>query len=91
MKLAVISKDGAGQLDLLILDTLYKTGSHNVHLCLPQTLEAVKRICPKKALLIGMNHQFDHHVDNKFLMEWSEREGIQVQLAHDGLRVPVDL
>ncbi|TQD70726.1 hypothetical protein C1H46_043737 [Malus baccata] len=87
----VISKDGAGQLDLLILDTLYKTGSHNVHLCLPQTLEAVKRICPKKALLIGMNHQFDHHVDNKFLMEWSEREGIQVQLAHDGLRVPVDL
>ncbi|KAI5331580.1 hypothetical protein L3X38_021706 [Prunus dulcis] len=87
----VISKDGAGQLDLLILDTLYKTGSHNVHLCLPQTLEAVKRICPKQALLIGMTHQFDHHKDNKFLTEWSEREGIPVQLAHDGLRIPIDL
>ncbi|RXH98930.1 hypothetical protein DVH24_011255 [Malus domestica] len=87
----VISKDGAGQLDLLILDTLYRTGSHNVHFCLPQTLEAVKRICPKKTLLIGMTHEFDHHVDNKFLKEWSEREGIQVQLAHDGLRVPIDL
>ncbi|XP_027915613.1 putative hydrolase C777.06c isoform X3 [Vigna unguiculata] len=33
----VISKNGAGQLDLLILDSLKKTGSHNVHFCLPQT------------------------------------------------------
>ncbi|KAK4589102.1 hypothetical protein RGQ29_019912 [Quercus rubra] len=87
----VISKSGAGQLDLLILDTLYKEGSHNVHFCLPQTLEALKRICPKRALLIGMTHEFDHHKDNEFLMEWSIREGISVQLAHDGLRMPIDL
>ncbi|XP_020599785.1 putative hydrolase C777.06c isoform X2 [Phalaenopsis equestris] len=32
----VISKDGGGQLDLLILDTLYKEGSHNTHFCLQQ-------------------------------------------------------
>ncbi|GAV83824.1 Lactamase_B_2 domain-containing protein [Cephalotus follicularis] len=87
----VISKNGTGQLDLLILDTLYKNGSHNTHFCFPQTLEAVKRLCPKRALLIGMTHEFDHHKDNEFLMEWSEREGIPVQLAHDGLRIPVDL
>ncbi|KDP38013.1 hypothetical protein JCGZ_04656 [Jatropha curcas] len=87
----VISKAGAGQLDLLILDTLYKRGSHNTHFCFPQTLEAVKRLCPKRALLIGMTHEFDHHEDNDFLMEWSKREGIPVQLAHDGMRVPIDL
>ncbi|KAL8152461.1 hypothetical protein V2J09_010221 [Rumex salicifolius] len=87
----VISKTGGGQVDLLILDTLYRTGSHNVHFCLPQTLEAVKRICPKRALLIGMTHTFDHDKDNAFLSEWSIREGIQVQLAHDGLRIAVDL
>ncbi|PON72712.1 Metallo-beta-lactamase [Parasponia andersonii] len=87
----VISKDGAGQLDLLILDSLYKKGSHNVHFCLPQTLEALKRICPKRALLIGMTHEFDHHKDNEFLAEWSRGEGIQVQLAHDGLRIPMEL
>lgn len=86
-----ISKDGAGQLDLLILDTLYKNGSHNTHFCLPQTLEALKRLCPKRGLLIGMTHEFDHHKDNEFLTEWSKREGIPVQLAHDGLRVPIDL
>ncbi|KAK1282715.1 hypothetical protein QJS10_CPB22g00113 [Acorus calamus] len=87
----VISKTGAGQLDLLILDTLYKESSHNTHFCLPQTLEAVKRICPKQALLIGMTHEFDHHKDNKLLAEWSKREGIPVQLAHDGLRVIIEL
>lgn len=86
-----ISKDSGQQLDLLILDSLYKTGSHNVHLCFPQTLDAIKRLCPKRAFLIGMTHEFDHHKDNAFLMEWSKREGIQVQLAYDGLRVPIDL
>ncbi|XP_048593860.1 putative hydrolase C777.06c isoform X1 [Brassica napus] len=121
----VISKSGGGQLDLLILDTLYKvtqiilrlndqtfyeycmlmfphsfsifllfclqTGSHNTHLCFPQTLETIKRLGPKRALLIGMTHEFDHHKDNEFLEEWSKREGISVKLAHDGLRVPIDL
>ncbi|KAG8634708.1 putative hydrolase C777.06c [Manihot esculenta] len=87
----LISKAGAGQLDLLILDTLYKNGSHNTHFCFPQTLEAVKRLCPKQALLIGMTHEFDHYADNDFLMEWSKREGIPVQLAHDGMRVPIEL
>lgn len=86
-----ISKDGGGQLDLLILDTLYKKGSHNTHFCFPQTLDAVKRLCPKRALLIGMTHEFDHHKDNEFLMEWSRREGIPVQLALDGLRIPIEL
>ncbi|XP_061370044.1 putative hydrolase C777.06c [Gastrolobium bilobum] len=87
----VISKSGAGQLDLLILDSLYRTGTHNVHLCFPQTLETVKRLCPKQTLLIGMTHEFDHQKDNEFLTEWSRREGIPVQLARDGLRVPINL
>ncbi|GAA0184776.1 hydrolase [Lithospermum erythrorhizon] len=86
-----ISKDKGNQLDLLILDTLYKQGSHNTHLCFPQTLETVKKLCPKRALLIGMTHEFDHHKDNEYLKEWSTREGIPIQLAHDGLRVPIDL
>ncbi|KAK7319104.1 hypothetical protein RJT34_03817 [Clitoria ternatea] len=86
-----ISKSGAGQLDLLILDALFKNGSHNVHFCLPQALQTVKRLCPKQTLLIGMTHEFDHHKDNEFLMEWSRREGLSVQLAHDGLRIPIDL
>lgn len=86
-----ISKDSGGQLDLLILDTLYKNGSHNTHFCFSQTLEAVKKLKPKQAFFIGMTHEFDHQRDNEILAEWSKREGIPVQLAHDGLKIPVDL
>ncbi|TVU45931.1 hypothetical protein EJB05_05441, partial [Eragrostis curvula] len=77
-----ISKCGAGQLDLLILET---NTLHGV------SLDAVKRICPKRALLIGMNHEFEHYRENQMLAEWSLREGIPVQLAHDGQRIFIDL
>ncbi|KAJ7297864.1 hypothetical protein O6H91_Y032400 [Diphasiastrum complanatum] len=87
----VISKQGAGPVDVLILDTLYKEGTHNTHFCLPQSLEAVKRLCPKKAFFVGMTHEFDHELVNEELGRWSEREGIEVQLAYDGLRILVDL
>ncbi|XP_071739558.1 putative hydrolase C777.06c [Rutidosis leptorrhynchoides] len=86
-----LSKKGDQQLDLLILDTLYKNNSHNTHFCFPQTLEAIKRLQPKRAYLVGMTHEFDHYKDNEFLQDWSKREGIQVQLAHDGLRLPIQL
>ncbi|XP_015582240.2 putative hydrolase C777.06c isoform X1 [Ricinus communis] len=88
----VISKAGAGQLDLLILEASRKSGGPGgAHFCLSQTLEALKRLYPKQALLTGMGHEFDHYKDNEFLAEWSKREGIPVQLAHDGLRIPIDL
>uniref|UniRef100_A0A0E0NYS7 Protein kinase domain-containing protein n=1 Tax=Oryza rufipogon TaxID=4529 RepID=A0A0E0NYS7_ORYRU len=83
-----ISKSGAGQLDLLIIETneLHGEGdAGSCHLTLSQTLNAVKRLSPKRALLIGMNHEFEHHKENQTLAEWSSREGIPVQLAHDGL------
>lgn len=89
-----ISKSGAGQLDLLILETnrLHGAGdARSCHLTLTQSLDAVKRICPKKAMFIGMNHEFEHHRENEMLAEWSHREGIPVQLAHDGLRIFIDL
>ncbi|GJN03017.1 hypothetical protein PR202_ga20414 [Eleusine coracana subsp. coracana] len=85
---AAISKSDAGQLDLLILE------ANNLD---PVSLDAIKRICPKRALLIGMRHMFEHHkVNHETLAKWScdphaYREGIPVQLAHDGLRIFVDL
>ncbi|MCO5608787.1 hypothetical protein L7F22_063003 [Adiantum nelumboides] len=86
-----ISKGGDGEVDLLILDTLYKVGPHNTHFCLTETLEAIKKIQPKRALLVGMTHEFDHEIDNVCLQKWSSREGIDVQLAYDGQRIFIDL
>ncbi|THU61222.1 hypothetical protein C4D60_Mb07t21030 [Musa balbisiana] len=69
-----ISKSG-GQLDLLIIDTnsLHKVSSRSTHLCFSESLDAVKRICPKQALLIGMTHDYDHHKLNVLLAEWTMR------------------
>ncbi|RLM64447.1 hypothetical protein C2845_PM16G07040 [Panicum miliaceum] len=69
------------------------------------SLDAIKRIRPKRALLIGMRHFFEHQRENQMLAEWSislkalshvqalydYSAGIPVQLAHDGLRVSIDL
>ncbi|EFJ29842.1 hypothetical protein SELMODRAFT_145906 [Selaginella moellendorffii] len=87
----LISQESGGQVDLLFLDTLYKKDKHNTHFCFPQSLEAVKRIRPKRALFVGMTHEFDHELDNEFLANWSKIEGIDVRLAYDGLRIPIDL
>jgi hypothetical protein len=56
-----------------------------------QSLAAVKRLQPKRALFVGMTHEFEHESDNAALAEWSKREGIPVQLAYDGLRIPIHL
>ncbi|CAL5017112.1 unnamed protein product [Urochloa decumbens] len=89
-----ISKSGAGQLDLLILEAnaLHGVGdAFSTHLTLSESLDAIKRIHPKRALLIGMRHFFEHQRENQMLAEWSISEGIPVRLAHDGLRVFIDL
>uniref|UniRef100_A0A0E0KGQ7 Protein kinase domain-containing protein n=1 Tax=Oryza punctata TaxID=4537 RepID=A0A0E0KGQ7_ORYPU len=66
-----ISKSGAGQLDLLILETNTLYG---------KTLDAVKRISPKRALLIGMRHEFEHDRENQNLAEWSSRSTVSIPL-----------
>ncbi|OQU81529.1 hypothetical protein SORBI_3006G072201 [Sorghum bicolor] len=80
----VISKSGAGQLDLLILEanTLHGVGdSFSAHLTLSESLDAIKRIRPKGALLIGMGHFFEHQRENQMLAEWSIRYEIYKSLT----------
>lgn len=38
-----------------------------------QTLETLKRMRPKQALLVGMTHDYDHDRYNRLLEEWSSR------------------
>jgi hypothetical protein len=38
-----------------------------------QSLAAVKRLQPKRALFVGMTHDFEHESDNAALAEWSKR------------------
>ncbi|XP_075479766.1 putative hydrolase C777.06c isoform X1 [Primulina tabacum] len=77
--------------EILILDALRPDRSSATHFGLPQALEEVRKIRPKRTLFTGMMHLMDHHEVNSNLVKLKETEGLDVQLSYDGLRVPVSL
>ncbi|KAL3696528.1 hypothetical protein R1sor_010604 [Riccia sorocarpa] len=88
----LLAADGEyGPVDVLILDSLYKYKSNNFHFCWEDSLATVKRLRPKRAFFVGMSHEFEHDRDNRELAEWSRRENLSVQLAYDGMRIPVHI
>jgi len=74
--------------DLLILDMLRLEDPHPSHFILPDTLQEIRLVRPKKSLLIGMNHMVDHESTNVMLKDVLLKEGMDVQLAYDGLCIP---
>ncbi len=68
-------------LDLLILDAL-RDRPHPTHFSLDEALGVIERLKPRRALLTHLSHEMDHDSINARLPHG-------VQLAHDGLRVPL--
>ncbi|KAJ8433996.1 hypothetical protein Cgig2_012689 [Carnegiea gigantea] len=58
---------------LKLCPSICQNRSSSTHFRFPEALDAVKRICPKRALLTGMTHDYDHEKINMYLCEWSER------------------
>ncbi|KAI5068479.1 hypothetical protein GOP47_0016824 [Adiantum capillus-veneris] len=77
--------------ELLILDALRPDRSSATHFGLPQALEEVRKIRPKKTLFTGMMHTMDHEVMNTELAKLLTSEGLDIQLSYDGLQIPIDL
>ena len=66
--------------------------SHPVtHYSLEQAIEFCRKVRPKRALFVGMSSQFDHDKVNEFLATFKEKEGLCMELAHDGLCLEVKL
>jgi phosphoribosyl 1,2-cyclic phosphate phosphodiesterase len=70
-------------LDLLILDAL-RDRPHPTHFSLQEAVETIRRIRPKRALLTHIAHELDHATTCQALPEG-------IDLAYDGLRVPLNL
>jgi phosphoribosyl 1,2-cyclic phosphodiesterase len=76
-----------------VIDALFPLFSHNTHFNLPQSLQFIERLQPRRALITGMSDLFEYHRDNEELQR-RRRAGeftVDVQLAFDGLRVPLNL
>ena len=50
----------------------------------------MRRLAPRKALLVGMGHDFEHRAANRVLRRL-RAEGLDIQLARDGELVEVPL
>ncbi|CAJ1355359.1 unnamed protein product [Effrenium voratum] len=76
--------------EVLVVDALLKSGPNYSHYGLPQALDLIRELRPKRALLIGMSCEFDHYQDNQQLFQLRS-EGLQVELSYDGLELEVPL
>lgn len=69
-------------LDVLILDCL-RHEPHPTHLSIAEALAVVKELTPKRTLLTHISHHLEHETTNGELPPG-------VQLAYDGLRIPLE-
>ncbi|ODA28142.1 hydrolase [Planctopirus hydrillae] len=68
-------------LDVLIIDALRDT-PHATHFGIPQALEIIRLTQPQRAFLTHVSHHLDYETTNKRLPP-------HVELAYDGLRIPL--
>eukprot|EP00978_Attheya_sp_CCMP212_P015349 scaffold39583_cov36-Attheya_sp.AAC.1 len=83
-------KESLPPTDVLIVDCLILERTHPVHFSLPQAVELIRDIKPRNgAFLVGMNCDtfLPHEQSNAMLRR--DYPDISVQLAHDGLVLPV--
>ncbi|MFH1265213.1 MAG: MBL fold metallo-hydrolase [Planctomycetota bacterium] len=70
-------------LDVLILDCLRRE-PHVTHLSLDESLEVARRLAPRRTLLTHLCHRLEHEAI-------SEELPPGVELAYDGLRIPLEI
>ena len=67
-------------LDVLILDALFDE-PHPTHFSVPEALDVIERVQPKRAYLTHLSHRLEYDATNARLPD-------HVELAYDGLSIP---
>jgi phosphoribosyl 1,2-cyclic phosphate phosphodiesterase len=70
-----------GGLDTLVIDSL-RWEPHPTHLSVPEALEVIAELRPRRAYLTHLSHALEHHATNARLTDG-------VELAYDGLHVEI--
>lgn len=73
-------------LDVLVLDGL-RERAHATHFTIPQAVEIIEKLKPKRAYLTHISHEVDHDEWNQKLTELSSQ---RIELAYDGLIIKED-
>ena len=67
------------------------TAASPTHASLEQSIGLARRYRPRRTLCVGMGDELEHEATNTALRRLRRDEGLDVQLAHDGLFVPLAL
>jgi len=81
---------GGRRIALLVLDALARDNEPRVHASLEQSLQLARELRPVCTRFVGMSHALEHHATNREL-RGLRAEGLDVQLAHDGLEMRIDV
>ena len=78
---------------LLVIDALHPTTDCPVHYSLSDAIKLCREINPQKCLVVGMTTTFPPHdtCNNQLKGLWQNGDGIDIQLACDGLKVELNL
>lgn len=71
--------------ELLVLDALRPGRTHGSHLTLEEAVEIAKEVRAPRTLFTDMTHDIEHEEVNAELTKLKASEGLDVQLAYDGL------
>ena len=71
--------------DLLIIDALRPESTHGSHLTIEQAIDEVRRLRPRRAVFTDMAHDVDHEPVNRQLRSLLDSDGLDIQLAYDGM------
>ncbi len=74
---------------ILVMDAL-RPRPHRSHFNLEQALKQARRFRAGRTLLTDMTHDVDHDTTNAELAKLAESDGLDVQLAYDGLQLDID-
>jgi phosphoribosyl 1,2-cyclic phosphodiesterase len=76
--------------DILVLDAL-RARPHRSHFNFEQAIAQAKKFRARKTYFVDMTHDVDHDETNAELAKLASTDGLDVELAHDGLCIEVDL
>lgn len=81
---------GGRRIALLVLDALARDNPPRVHASLEQSLRLARELRPVSTRFVGMSHGLEHYGTNRELRRL-RAEGLDVQLAHDGLEMSINV
>lgn len=71
--------------EVLVLDALRRGRTHGSHLTLEEAIDLARKFRPPLTLLTDMAHEIEHEQTNRELAMLKKSEGLDIQLAYDGL------